>query len=63
VDAVVPDIDTRYQVEESPAFMTTDSGGRTTTEFTAYTYSPDAEPLTVRHADTARVGERTVVFV
>jgi CRISPR-associated protein Cas5h len=63
VDDVVLAPETRCQVEESPAFMSTDDGGRTTTAFTAYTYSPDAEPLEVRDVDAARVDDRTVVFV
>jgi CRISPR-associated protein Cas5h len=63
VDNVVMDPTTRCQVEESPAFMETDAGGRTTTAFTTYTYSPDAEPLTIRGVDAARVDDRTVVFV
>lgn len=63
VDDIVPDSNTRCQVEESPAFMTTDASGRTTTSFTAYTYNPDAGPLTVRDVETARVDGRTVVFV
>ena len=33
VDQVIPDAETRCQVEESPAFMRADSGGRTTTGF------------------------------
>ncbi|WP_114578407.1 type I-B CRISPR-associated protein Cas5b [Saliphagus sp. LR7] len=63
VEDIVLEEGTRYQVEESPAFMTTDSGGRTTTAFTAYTYDPDAGTLSVRGADPARVDGRTVVFV
>lgn len=63
VDDIVPDRDTRCGIEESPAFMTADSGGRTTTEFTAYAYSPDAEPLAVQDVDTSHVDGRTVVFV
>jgi CRISPR-associated protein Cas5h len=63
VDDVVLDAGTRCGVEESPAFMQTDSGGRTTTGFTAYAYSPDAEPLEVRDTETSRVDGRTVVFV
>jgi len=63
VDDVKLEPRTRCQVEESPAFMTTDSGGRTTTAFTTYTYNPDAEPLKVHDIDTSRVGDRTVVFV
>ncbi|QLC35053.1 type I-B CRISPR-associated protein Cas5 (plasmid) [Halarchaeum sp. CBA1220] len=63
VDAVVPDPDTRCQLEESPAFMETDPGGRTTSSFTTYAYNPDAGALRVRDVDTARVDGRTVVFV
>lgn len=54
---------TRCQVEESPSFMTTDDGGRTTTDFTAYVYNPDAGPLSVSDVEPARVDGRTVMFV
>lgn len=63
VDDVVIEAGTRCQIEESPAFMQADDGGRTTTGFTTYSYNPDAEPLTVRNLETARVDDRTVVFV
>ncbi|MBX0296794.1 type I-B CRISPR-associated protein Cas5b [Haloarcula nitratireducens] len=63
VDDVVLSPETRCQVEESPAFMATDSGGRTTTAFTTYTYSPDATGLDVRNVETAHVDGRNVVFV
>jgi len=63
VDDVVLDPDTRCQVEKSPAFMTTDAGGRTTTAFTTYTYNPDAESLKIRDIDASEVDGRTVVFV
>ncbi|WP_138006909.1 type I-B CRISPR-associated protein Cas5b [Halalkalirubrum salinum] len=63
VDDVVIDIGTRCQIEESPAFMQADDGGRTTTGFTTYSYNPDAEPLSVRNVETAHVDGRTVVFV
>lgn len=63
VDDIVLEPATRCQVEESPAFMTTDGGGRTTTAFTTYTYSPDAGSLDVRDIETSRVDGRTVVFV
>lgn len=63
VEDVVLDAGTRCQVEESPAFMATDPGGRTTTDFTVYTYNPDAEPLRVQNVDAATVDGRTVVFV
>lgn len=63
VDDIVLEPDTRCQVEESPAFMRRDSGGRTTTDFTTYTYNPDAGPLTVRNVETASVDDRVVAFV
>lgn len=60
---VIPDPETRCQIEESPAFMAADDGGRTTTGFTSYAYNPDAGPLTVQDPETARVDGRTVMFV
>lgn len=63
VDSVVPEPETRCQVEESPAFMEADAGGRTTRSFTPYAYNPDAGPLSVRGIDAAVVDGRTVVFV
>ena len=63
VDDVVLDPDTRCGIEESPAFMRADAGGRTTTAFTTYAYNPDAEVLSVRDVDVSQVDGRTVVFV
>ncbi|RLM89027.1 type I-B CRISPR-associated protein Cas5b [Haloarcula sp. Atlit-7R] len=63
VDDVVLDAGTRCQIEESPAFMESDSGGRTTTGFTNYAYNPDADSLNVRDTTAASVDGRTVVFV
>ena len=63
VDDVVLDQKTRCGIEESPAFMDVDTGGRTTTAFVEYVYNPDAEPLTVRDVDASVVDGRTVVFV
>jgi CRISPR-associated protein Cas5h len=63
VDDVVLDAGTRCQIEESPAFMEADSGGRTTTGFTNYAYNPDAESLEVSNTSAANVDGRTVVFV
>jgi CRISPR-associated protein Cas5h len=63
VDDVVLDPDVRCGIEESPAFMTAEEGGRTTTEFTAYAYNPGGGPLTVRDVRASRVDGRTVVFV
>ena len=60
---VIMDEDRRCKIEESPAFMTTDDGGRTTAGFTTYAYNPDAGPLAVTDSDAARVDDRTVVFV
>lgn len=62
-DDIVIDAETRCGIEESPAFMTADEGGRTTTAFVSYAYSPEATPLSVRDANAARVDGRTVVFV
>lgn len=62
-DDVVPQPNSRCQIEESPAFMTADAGGRTTTEFTTYAYSPDAQSIAVDGLSTSRVDGRTVVFV
>jgi CRISPR-associated protein Cas5h len=63
VDDVVVEPGSRCQIESSPAFMTTDEGGRTTTAFTSYTYNPDGESLRVRSVDASTVDDRTVVFV
>ncbi|MFC6989094.1 type I-B CRISPR-associated protein Cas5b [Haloplanus sp. GCM10025708] len=63
VDDIVLGRETRCGIEESPAFMAADSGGRTTTAFATYAYNPDAEPLEVRGIESSRVDERTVVFV
>lgn len=63
VDSVIPEPETRCQVEESPAFMAADAGGRTTRSFTAYAYNPDTGSLSVRGISAATVDGRTVVFV
>jgi CRISPR-associated protein Cas5h len=63
VDEVVLDSGTRCGIEDSPAFMAADSGGRTTTAFVSYAYNPDAEPLKVSDVGTSRVDDRTVMFV
>lgn len=60
---VVMETDRRCQVEESPAFMRSDGGGRSTTAFTTYAFSPDGESLTVTGTLASTVGDRTVVFV
>lgn len=63
VDDVVPDADARCQVEQSPAFMARDPGGRTTTAFTSYAYNPDGGMLRVEGFDASVVDGRTVAFV
>jgi CRISPR-associated protein Cas5h len=64
VDDVVLNADTRCQVEQSPAFMARDTGGRTTTAFTSYAYNPDGGSLRVRNFDAGAVVDgRTVAFV
>jgi len=64
-DDVIPEEGTEFRMEKPPAFMTADSGGRRTTAFVSYSYSPDAEPLKVRGGDveTRKVDGRRVVFV
>lgn len=63
IEDVVLEAGTRCQIEESPAFMEADSGGRTTTGFTNYAYNPDAGSLKIRDTTAASVDGRTVVFV
>lgn len=63
IEDVVLDTSTRCEVEESPAFMKADAGGRTTTRFTSYAYNPSGNPLTVKEIDASTVDGRTVIFV
>lgn len=63
VDSLCVEPGVRSGIEESPAFMTTDEGGRTTTAFTTYAYNAGGGSLTVDGIETARVDDRTVVFV
>ncbi|WP_153952333.1 type I-B CRISPR-associated protein Cas5b [Halosegnis longus] len=63
VDSLVVKPKVKSGIEESPAFMTTDEGGRTTTAFTTYAYNADGGALPVDNIETSRVGDRTVVFV
>ena len=62
IEDVVPESGTRCQVEESPAFMETDPGGRTTTAFASYAYNPDAEGLKIEGIEANKIDGRTVVF-
>jgi CRISPR-associated protein Cas5h len=61
-ESVVPQEDTHHRVERSPAFMTADEGGRTTSEFRSYAYAPDASSLRVKGIVPHRVDGRTVLF-
>lgn len=60
---VIMESERRCQVEESPAFMKVDDGGRSTTAFTTYAFNPDGGSLTVTDAPASTVDGRTVVFV
>lgn len=64
-DSIIPDAGTEFRMEKPPAYMEADSGGRRTTAFVSYSYSPVAEPLTVQGKDiqTAEVDGRQVVFI
>lgn len=62
VDSVEPRAGVRHQLERSPAFMSADGGGRTTTAFVAYAYNPDGEPLPVSGVKTRVVDGRNVIF-
>ena len=64
-DSIIPDAGTEFRMEKPPAYMEADSGGRRTTAFVSYSYSPDAEPLKVQGGDiqTAEVDGRQVVFI
>jgi CRISPR-associated protein Cas5h len=64
-DNVVPESGTRFRMEKPPAFMEAASGGRRTTAFVPYAYSPDADSLKVR-TDEVTVNEidgRGIIFV
>ena len=63
VDSLIVEAGVDSGIEESPAFMTADDAGRTTTAFTTYAYNTDGGSLRADGVETARVGDRTVVFV
>ncbi|KDE59361.1 CRISPR-associated protein Cas5 [Halostagnicola sp. A56] len=62
VDSIVPEPDTRYQVEQTPAFMERDKGGRTTKAFVSYVYNPDGGSLRLADVSPQTVDDRSVVF-
>lgn len=64
-DNVIPENGTRFRMEKPPAFMEKESGGRRTTAFVSYSYSPDAETLRVDadRVSTKEVDGRQVIFV
>lgn len=62
VDSVLLSPNAPVRTERSPGYMETDDGGRTTSEFTAYAFSPQADTLRVRDVPTAIVDGRTVMF-
>lgn len=63
VDSIIPQQGMNYGIERSPAFMTTDGGGRTTTGFTAHAFSTVSDRLRARDVATSHVDGRTVMFV
>lgn len=62
VGSIVIDAGDHFRLERSPAFMTADAGGRTTTGFRSVAYNPIPNPLTVQGVPTQTVDERTVMF-
>jgi CRISPR-associated protein Cas5h len=62
VDSVVLDPQTPVRTERSPGFMRADDGGRITTGFVSYAYSPGGDPLRVQDSDAHVVDGRTVMF-
>ncbi len=59
---VVPTPGTPLQMERSPAFMEANKGGRKTTSFASYAYTPAGEQLVAPDAAVAAVEDRTVCF-
>ncbi len=62
VDSIVPEPDTRYQIEQTPAFMQRDEDGRTTSAFVSYAYNPDGGSLRLMDVSSRTVDGRAVVF-
>lgn len=62
VDSVVPEPETRYQIEQTPAFMERDGGGRTTSAFVSYVYNPDGGSLRLTEVSPRSVDGRSIVF-
>ncbi|GGI97205.1 hypothetical protein GCM10008995_03980 [Halobellus salinus] len=62
VDSIVPEPDTRYQIEQTPAYMQCDEGGRTTSAFVSYAYNPDGESLRLTDVSPRAVDGRAIVF-
>jgi len=62
VDSIVPQPNTRYQIEQTPAFMECDEGGRTTSAFVSYAYNPDGGSLRLTDVSPRSVDGRAVVF-
>lgn len=62
VDSVELEPDRECRIERSPGYMTAEDGGRTTTGFVSYAFSPDARSLLVHDARTHTVDGRTVMF-
>jgi|AntDeeMetagen134_2_1112570.scaffolds.fasta_scaffold07031_2 CRISPR-associated protein Cas5h len=59
---VVPTPGTALRMERTPAYMTADAGGRRTTGFTSYAYTPYKETIAAPDAPVTTVEDRTVCF-
>lgn len=62
VDSVELERAVGCRVERSPGYMEATNGGRTTTGFVAYAFSPNAKPLLVHDVEPYAVDGRTVMF-
>jgi len=62
VDAVELEPDRTVRIEQSPGYMEADEGGRTTTGFLSFAYSPAAEGVLAHDVTTYEIDGRRVMF-
>lgn len=62
-EAMQPETEVAYALERTPAFMTTDGGGRKTTEYLSYVYPKEGGSLSVTGIETHVVSDSHVVFI
>ncbi len=60
---IVPSPGEQLHFERTPAYMTSDDGGRHTTGYLSYAFASDGGCLTVDEISAHAVGERTVCFI